>query len=53
MSSTQYLFLFTIGSPQTFIAQARKTHDLFAGSAVAEKICRNLSLSVSNNTRIA
>jgi CRISPR-associated protein Cmr2 len=34
MPSTQYLFLFTIGSPQAFIAQARKTHDLYAGSAL-------------------
>ncbi len=30
----QYLFLFTIASPQAFIAQARKTHDLYAGSQI-------------------
>ncbi|HRG77856.1 MAG TPA: type III-B CRISPR-associated protein Cas10/Cmr2, partial [Leptospiraceae bacterium] len=29
---TQYLFLFTIGPVQSFIAQARKTQDLYAGS---------------------
>ncbi len=29
---TQYLFLFTIGPVQSFIEQARKTHDLKAGS---------------------
>ena len=34
MSSTQYLFLFTIGPVQSFIAQARKTRDLYAGSAI-------------------
>ena len=34
MSSQQYLFLFTIGPVQGFIAQARKTRDLYAGSAI-------------------
>ncbi len=34
MPSTQYLFLFTIGPVQSFIAQARKTRDLYAGSAI-------------------
>jgi CRISPR-associated protein Cmr2 len=29
---TKYLFLFTIGSVQSFIAQARKTQDFYAGS---------------------
>ena len=29
---TQYLFLFTIGPVQSYIAQARKTQDLYAGS---------------------
>ncbi|MCF8215993.1 MAG: hypothetical protein K9I59_04250 [Chlorobium sp.] len=29
MSAQQYLFLFTIGPVQSFIAQARKTRDLF------------------------
>ncbi|NMC58567.1 MAG: hypothetical protein GYA51_04150, partial [Candidatus Methanofastidiosa archaeon] len=29
---SQYLFLFTIGPVQSFIAQARKTQDLYAGS---------------------
>jgi CRISPR-associated protein Cmr2 len=31
---TQYLFLFTIGPVQSFIAQARKTQDLYAGSRI-------------------
>ncbi|OOC46913.1 type III-B CRISPR-associated protein Cas10/Cmr2 [Thermosipho sp. 1223] len=30
----KYLFLFTIGPVQSFIAQARKTHDLWAGSKI-------------------
>ncbi|MCF8382796.1 MAG: type III-B CRISPR-associated protein Cas10/Cmr2 [Chlorobium sp.] len=34
MSAQQYLFLFTIGPVQSFIAQARKTRDLYAGSAI-------------------
>jgi CRISPR-associated protein Cmr2 len=38
MPSTQYLFLFTIASPQAFIAQARKTHDLFAGSQIISEL---------------
>ncbi len=37
-SSTQYLFLFTIGPVQSFIAQARKTRDLYAGSAILGEI---------------
>ena len=38
MSSNQYLFLFTIGPVQSFIAQARKTRDLYAGSAILGEI---------------
>ncbi len=38
MSSKQYLFLFTIGPVQSFIAQARKTRDLYAGSAILGEI---------------
>jgi CRISPR-associated protein Cmr2 len=38
MPSTQYLFLFTIGPVQSFIAQARKTHDLFAGSQIISEL---------------
>lgn len=34
----QYLFLFTIGPVQSFIAQARKTRDLYAGSAILGEI---------------
>lgn len=34
MSGSSYLFLFTIGPVQSFIAQARKTRDLYAGSKI-------------------
>ncbi|HFA48254.1 MAG TPA: type III-B CRISPR-associated protein Cas10/Cmr2 [Bacteroidetes bacterium] len=35
-----YLYLLTIGPVQSFIAQARKTHDLFAGSRMLSNLCR-------------
>lgn len=38
MSGNQYLFLFTIGPVQSFIAQARKTRDLYAGSQILGEI---------------
>ena len=38
MSGNQYLFLFTIGPVQSFIAQARKTRDLYAGSKILGEI---------------
>jgi CRISPR-associated protein Cmr2 len=34
----QHLFLFTIGPVQSFIAQARKTQDLYAGSQILSKL---------------
>ncbi|ACF13412.1 CRISPR-associated protein, Crm2 family [Chloroherpeton thalassium ATCC 35110] len=38
MSKSEYLFLFTVGPVQSFIAQARKTRDLYAGSAILGEI---------------
>lgn len=35
---SKYLFLFTIGPVQSFIAQARKTHDLYAGSQMLSSL---------------
>lgn len=35
---SKHLFLFTIGPVQTFIAQARKTQDLYAGSSILSDI---------------
>jgi len=34
----QYLFLFTVGPVQSFIAQARKTQDLYAGSRILAEL---------------
>lgn len=36
----RYLFLLTIGPVQSFIAQARKTQDLYAGSRLLSELCR-------------
>ena len=38
--SNQYLFLFSIAPVQSFIAQARKTQDLYAGSRILTELCR-------------
>ena len=48
MSGNQYLFLFTIGPVQSFIAQARKTRDLYAGSIKALLYDEELRLVLSN-----
>jgi len=36
----RHLFLFTLGPVQSFIAQARKTQDLFGGSRLLSDLCR-------------
>lgn len=36
----KYLFLFSLGPVQTFIEQARKTHDLYAGSSILAALTR-------------
>lgn len=38
MNQNTYLFLFTIGPVQSFIAQARKTTDLYAGSHILSEL---------------
>lgn len=38
--SNNHLFLFTIGPVQSFIAQARKTQDLYAGSQILSRLVR-------------
>ncbi len=48
---TRYLFLFTIGPVQTFIAQARKTRDLFVGSYILSKLIRK-AIEKLNNEKI-
>ncbi len=37
---SQHLFLFTVGPVQSFIAQARKTRDLYAGSALLSELVK-------------
>lgn len=44
-----YLFFFTIGPVQGFIAQARKTHDLFAGSKLLSDLCNSGIISAEKN----
>jgi CRISPR-associated protein Cmr2 len=44
----KYLFIFTIGPVQTFIAQARKVQDLFAGSAMLSDL---VSLCINETRR--
>jgi len=34
-----HLFLFTLGPVQSFIAQARKVHDLYSGSRILSQLC--------------
>jgi len=36
----KHLFLFTIGPVQSFITQARKTQDLYAGSRILSELCK-------------
>ncbi len=38
--SQEYLFLFTISPVKSFIAQSRKTQDLYAGSRLLSDLCR-------------
>jgi CRISPR-associated protein Cmr2 len=45
----QYLFLFTIGPVQSFIAQARKTHDLYAGSHILSELAKAGLKAATNN----
>lgn len=35
-----HLFLFTLGPVQSFIAQARKTHDLYSSSRILSRLCK-------------
>lgn len=35
-----HLFLFTLGPVQSFIAQARKVHDLYSGSRILSQLCK-------------
>ncbi|NPA53826.1 MAG: hypothetical protein GXO21_04085 [Aquificae bacterium] len=40
MDKNEYLFIFTITPVQSFIAQARKTRDLHAGSRILSELIK-------------
>lgn len=46
---SKYLFLFTITPVQSFVAQARKTQDLYAGSFLLSHLCRIAANKGKNN----
>ncbi len=46
---TKSLFLFTIGPVQSFIAQARKTQDLYAGSFLISRLCETAARKFLND----
>ncbi|MDI3535036.1 MAG: CRISPR-associated protein Cmr2 [Thermosediminibacterales bacterium] len=47
----QSLFLFSIGPVQSFIAQARKTQDLYAGSYILSHLCRTGAQKLLNEAK--
>lgn len=47
----KHLFLFTIGPVQSFIAQARKTQDLYAGSQILSSLIKTAIDKVKENNR--
>lgn len=47
-----HLFLFTIGPVQSFISQARKTQDLFAGSQILSDLVRHAAKILKNQVTI-
>lgn len=50
---SQYLFLFTIGPVQSFISQARKTQDLYAGSRLLSDLTKKaIQMVFSENGKV-
>lgn len=49
----KYLFLFTIGPVQSFIAQARKTQDLYAGSYILSELMKFAHKYITDNDKNA
>jgi len=47
--TNKHLFLFTIGPVQSFIAQARKTQDLYAGSRILSKLIQEAVDTIGHN----
>jgi len=48
MNTIKHLLIFTIGPVQSFIAQARKTRDLHAGSLMLSSLCRKAALKAKS-----
>lgn len=46
-----YLFLFTIGPVQEFIAAARRTRDLWAGSQLLSELSRTIAIALRDETK--
>ncbi|AFM05736.1 CRISPR-associated protein, Cmr2 family [Bernardetia litoralis DSM 6794] len=52
-STKKYLFLFTISPVQSFIAQARKTQDLYAGSQILSELVKEaIRTTLSYNGKV-
>ena len=49
MSKNNYLLLFSISPVQSFISQARKTKDLYAGSKLLSHLCKSAIEEFENN----
>ena len=49
---TKYLFLFTISPVQSFIAEARKTRDLFTASSILSDLIISAIKELPNNTEL-
>ncbi|HHW01214.1 MAG TPA: type III-B CRISPR-associated protein Cas10/Cmr2 [Thermoanaerobacterales bacterium] len=48
---SQYLLLFSFGPVQSFIAQARKTQDLYSGSYILSHLCRKAAQKLSQEVK--
>lgn len=48
----KYIFLFTLSPVQSFIAQARKTQDLYAGSQILSELARTAATEANKNQGI-
>jgi len=48
----RYLFLFTITPVQSFLAQARKTQDLYAGSFLLSHLCKTVLKNLPGDTEV-
>ena len=47
-----YLFLLSVGPVQSFISQARKTHDLYAGSKLLSALCQSAMNTLPDDWKV-